>query len=145
MRFELRKRMEEGVPVLTWEGTEPDRASLRDLVNQWGYALEGDCQINLEAFGAQQFRGEVSEAAYFLVEALMQGAYRFGKKALGPGASQRLFELRDELAVLPQVTVSTERKRIRMRGREAPEAAGRPGMRRRIHPKKMGGSVQKRP
>ncbi len=105
MRFELRKRMEEGVPVLTWEGTEPDRASLRDLVNQWGYALEGDCQINLEAFGAQQFRGEVSEAAYFLVEALMQGAYRFGKKALGPGASQRLFELRDELAVLPQVTV----------------------------------------
>lgn len=105
MRFELRKRMEEGVSVLTWEGTEPDRASLRDLVNQWGYALERDCQIDLEAFGAQQFQGEVPEAAYFLTEALMQGAYRFGKKALAPGASERIFELRDELAVLPQVTV----------------------------------------
>lgn len=105
MRFELKKNREAGIYELTWEQAEKDRASLRDLVNQWGYALEKDCQIDLDAFGAQQFRGTISEAAYFLVEALMQGAYRFGKKALVPGVSEQIFELRDQLAALPEVTV----------------------------------------
>ncbi|MCI9337189.1 MAG: cytosol aminopeptidase [Lachnospiraceae bacterium] len=105
MRFEVRKKTEAGILELTWEKRETDRACLRDLVNQWGYALDRDCQIDLEAFGAEQFGGAVSEAAFFLTEALMQGAYRFGRKVLGPGASERIFELRDQLAALPEVTV----------------------------------------
>lgn len=105
MQFILKGKMEEGIPGLTWEKTEGDRASLRDMVNQWGYCLKGDCQIDLDAFAAELFQGTVREAAGFLVEALMQGAYRFGRKALGPGASKRIFELRNELAALPAVTV----------------------------------------
>lgn len=105
MRFVLKGKMEQGIPALTWEKQGGDRASLRDMVNQWGYSLKEDCQIDLEAFGAELFQGPVSEAAGFLTEALMQGAYRFGRKALGPGVSERIFELRDELAALPEITV----------------------------------------
>ncbi len=105
MQFVLKGKMEQGIPALTWEKQGGDRASLRDMVNQWGYSLKEDCQIDLEAFGAEMFQGPVSEAAGFLTEALMQGAYRFGRKALGPGASEKIFELRDELAALPEITV----------------------------------------
>ncbi len=105
MQFILSKKMEDNISPLTWDQAEEDRESLRELVNQWGYSLKKDCQIDLKAFGAEQFRGKTEDAACFFVEALMQGAYRFGRKALGPGASERLFELRDELAALPEVSV----------------------------------------
>lgn len=108
MRFVLKGKMEQGIPALTWEKQGGDRASLREMVNRWGYSLEEDCQVDLNAFATELFggAGALLEAAGFLVEALMQGAYRFGRKALRPGASGRIFELRDELAALPKITVN---------------------------------------
>lgn len=105
MRFVHRKKMEEGIPELVCGGTRGNREFLREEINRLGYSLRGNCQFDADAFAVKQFGGPAEEAAAFFAEALMQGAYRFGKKALGADAGKNLFELRDLLATEPDITV----------------------------------------
>ena len=105
MKFIHRKKMEEGIPVLVCEEVPEDRGLLREEINRLGYALRENSQIDVDIFAKSQFKGPVEEAAGFLTEALMQGAYRFGKKALGVDSSKNLYELRDLLATEPDITV----------------------------------------
>lgn len=105
MQFVHKTKKEEGIPVLRCGGGRGDRESLRAQINRLGYALKETCQFDVDAFAAEQFGDSAEKAAGFFTEALLQGAYRFGKQALGPGASESLFELRDSLAAEPDVTV----------------------------------------
>lgn len=105
MRFVHRTKIEETVPVLRCGGGRGDRETLRDQINRLGYALEEDFQFDVDAFAEEQFGDSAEKAAGFFIDALLQGAYRFGKKALRTGASEKLFGLRDSLAAEPDVTV----------------------------------------
>lgn len=105
MRFVHKKKMEEAIPVLRCDAGCGDREILRDRINRLGFALTENGQFDVDAFAEEQFRDSAEKAAGFFVEALLQGAYRFGKKALTAGASEKLFELRDSLAAEPDVTV----------------------------------------
>lgn len=105
MRFAHKKKMEEAIPVLRCGEEGRDREILRDRINRLGYSLTGDCQFDVDDFAGNQFGDSAEKAAGFFAEALLQGAYRFGKKALRADAAERLFELRDSLAAEPDVTV----------------------------------------
>lgn len=105
MKFVHRRKMEEGIPVLVCEGVQGDRELLREEINRLGYVLRGNSQLDVDDLAKSQFKGSVEEAAGFLTEALLQGVYRFGKKALGVDTSKKLYELRDLLAIEPDVTV----------------------------------------
>ncbi len=105
MRFVHKKEMQEGIPVLSCGGMDGDRESLREGVNRLGYALNGDCQFDVDVFAEKLFGGPAGEAAGFFVECFMQGAYRFGKEALKE-CGGNVYALRDRLAAVPDVTVS---------------------------------------
>lgn len=91
--------------MLVCDAAQGDREALRARINRLGYSLGESSQFDVDAFAKEQFQGAVEEAAFFFAEALMQGAYRFGKKALGAGTSKNLFELRDLLATESDITV----------------------------------------
>lgn len=105
MRFVHKKKMEEAIPVLCCGGEGGDREVLREAINRLGYSLAGNCQFDVDDFAVNRFGDSAGKAAGFFTEALLQGAYRFGKKALEADAAERLFELRDGLAAEPDVTV----------------------------------------
>ena len=105
MKFIEKRKIEEGIPVLCCGGTRGDRESLRDSVNRLGYSLKGNYQFDVDTFAEKLFAGSPGEAAGFFVEALMQGAYRFGKNALRDVSRGNLFELRNRLVLEPDVTI----------------------------------------
>lgn len=105
MQFVQKAKMEEAIPVLRCDGGRGDREALRNQINRLGYALKESSQFDVDAFAKEQFGDSAEKAAGFFVEALLQGAYRFGKKALRAGISEKLFELRDSLTTEPDVTV----------------------------------------
>ena len=49
--------MEEGIPVLAWEGVQGDRELLREEINRLGYALRGNSQFDVDIFAESQFKG----------------------------------------------------------------------------------------
>lgn len=123
MKFVHRKKIQGTIPMLTVNGMEGrenlcgretlyDREDLRDGINRLGYSLREDCQFDVDAFAEHLYGGPVQEAAVFFVECLFQGAYRFGKESLrecSRGMEEmhsKIYELRDRLAVEPNVTVS---------------------------------------
>jgi len=86
---------------------EKDRCMLREALNRAGHALRAHEQvrIDLDAFAEAFFAKDLCKAAFFLTEALMQGAYHFAKEALRRCTEENLYALRDELAVRPDAEV----------------------------------------
>ncbi len=104
MRFEQISEQKNGLPVLAAEAAGVDREELRECLNRLGRSTGADCQLDLGAL-ARRFDGCADEAAFFAVECLLQGAYRFGKEALRRCTPENIYALRGALAAEPDVTV----------------------------------------
>lgn len=105
MKFVHKRERQEGISVLSFKGVQGDRESLRDSVNRQGYALREDCQFDVDVFAEGVYGGPAGEAAGFIAECLLQGAYRFGREALKECGCGNVYALRDRLAAVPDVTV----------------------------------------
>lgn len=78
------------------------RYGQRQFYRRLGHGLTADCQIDLDSVFSG---GDRDAQVRLLVEAMMQGGYFFGKKALKECAETGIYEVRDALACYPDHTV----------------------------------------
>lgn len=107
MQFEYRQKKVENVRELAvWEGKQQaDGFSVREFFNREGFKMQGDCQIDVDAWAQSFLEGSAVAATRLMVEALMQGAYRFARSGLLKCADGNVFEHREELIRFAEGTV----------------------------------------
>lgn len=109
MQFEYRQKKVENVRELAVLEEKPkaaaDGCSVRAFFNKEGFGMQGACQIDVDAWAKHFFEGSAVNAARLIVEAMMQGAYRFEKSALSKCADGSVFAHREKLIRFVEGTV----------------------------------------